>query len=223
MTDTIAPESASFAEPLPVSKVTVQADEFGLAIQNAALFACNDDTLPALTAIHLKAEDSLLRVEATNRYVASMEDLSCVSTTGFDAIISKKDAVRVIKALAAVAKPHARNYDRTGFPSIVVTVSEGAEYATFTLTGIPGPDTSLAVSTVNGYGFPKIERLCPDTDGMFTKTFTSAYLERLCKVQTGSKNTSQTVKLMMPEGDKPAVATFGNPTLRVLIMPIRPE
>jgi hypothetical protein len=202
--------------------VTVEAAALTRAALNASLFACADDTLPVICAVHFKAADGSLRIEATDRYVASMEDLPCDGGP-FEAVVDVKDVVRVAKALATIAKPFARNgYSPDDAPKIIMAVTEGTTFATFTLTGYPGPDTSLAAATADG-DFVKIDRLVPSGEGAFTKAFADKHLARLAKVDNGEKTGNRIISLRMDEGNKPALATWeGDGTFRVLVMPTRP-
>jgi hypothetical protein len=208
--------------PVTATTQTVTAGAAALtrAILNASLFACADDTLPVLCAIHLKAADGSLRAEATDRYVASMEDLPCDGGP-LETVIDSKDAVRVVKALAAIAKPFAR-YHQADEPKIIVTVTSGTSFATLTLTGYPGPDTALTAATID-HEYVKIDRLVPSGEGAFTRAFNGRHLARLAKVDTGERG-DRIISLQMDEGNKPALATWDGEdgTFRVLVMPTRP-
>lgn len=65
---------------------TVAADQFMRAVTNAALSASTDDTLPLLTAVHFRPspQPGFLQLEATNRYVASQEEIPLADLDSYD-------------------------------------------------------------------------------------------------------------------------------------------
>jgi hypothetical protein len=65
---------------------TVEVGAFMRAVTNAALFASTDDTLPTLTSVHFRPSPraGFLQLEATNRYVASQEDIDLADLAVYD-------------------------------------------------------------------------------------------------------------------------------------------
>lgn len=55
------------------------------AVKNAALFACTDDTLPAIAGVDLSWDNGALEVVATDRYMLSRERVESAEVTSDDA------------------------------------------------------------------------------------------------------------------------------------------
>jgi hypothetical protein len=148
---------------------TVDATAFYRAVLNASLFACTDDTLPSLCAVHFTStEPGRLLLEATNRYVISREDLDLIDPaqiavpgtadpppvpeTDLDILVVVTGLVKITKMLASLQEfsPLA------GPPRIVIEWVEGEGHAAFTLTGQAcEPDQTLRAEVLTSGEFPR--------------------------------------------------------------------
>lgn len=75
---------------------TVAADDFMRVVTNAVLSASTDDTLPMVCAIHFRPgnEPGTLMLEATNRYMASQEDIDLADLAEYDSDWSRAQVVK---------------------------------------------------------------------------------------------------------------------------------
>jgi hypothetical protein len=86
---------------------TVEATAFMRVILNAGLFASTDDTLPSLTAVHIRpgSEPGTLMLEATNRYVASQEWFDLADLGEYDSDWTRDDHIKHMEAEHGVKRP----------------------------------------------------------------------------------------------------------------------
>lgn len=188
------------------------------AMQNVALFACKDDTLPALCALHFTGADGELRIEATDRYALAQERLPCEAGE-LDILVDAKQAVAAAKALTAALKPTRRFYPAEA-ASVGITI-EGS-YARFTLTGHMGPEVSAIAELISGEYIRGTDKRFPDeaelSEGCTGRiTFNTGLLARVLKV-TADKNIYPKFTLGAP--GKIAVVHIGE-AFRVLMTTIR--
>jgi hypothetical protein len=197
---------------------TADAELLIRAIQNVALFASKDVTLPALCAVHLTAARGTLRVEATDRYALAQERMPC--TGRLDVLVDLKAAVAAAKTLTAALKPSRRMFLAVP-PSIAITAEHG--YVRFTLTGHVGPAMPVAAETVCGEylarsddKFGDLAELAKTCTGEIT--FNSEYLARIAKVNGGDKYTY--ARFTVGTSHKPSIVHIGD-AFRALVMPVR--
>lgn len=191
------------------------------AMQNVALFACKDDTLPALCALHFTGAGGELRIEATDRYTLAQEWLPCEAGT-LDILVDAKQAVAVAKALTAALKP-SKYLAET--PSVTITV-EG-HYARFALAGHVGPTVSAVAETIGSqYPDKAAAKFFPEDEAEYVKaydghiTVNAEYLARIAKVDIGDKKHTFP-RLIIGGARQPVIVHVGD-AFRAVLVPLKP-
>ncbi|GAS92649.1 hypothetical protein [Mycolicibacterium brisbanense] len=187
---------------------TIAAAELGRIIDDAALFACRDSTLPMLNAIRLESTPKNLIAVATDRFTigASMADYSGPGPE-FQLLLELPRAQMVSK-LAKSCK--------AVFSEVTITATD--DKVTFGFTG----GESLTVPRLNGYQFPDWRKYVTghsngegDSASPRTIGVNPSYLARLGRVHNARQ---MVMKTTAPT--KPILVSVGTSFIGV-IMPVR--
>src|SRR5947209_13893697 len=107
---------------------TVEAGAFMRAITNAALFASADDTLPSLTTVHFRPSPrpGFLQLEATNRYVASQEDVDLADLASYDSDWGPSAVADHMETVHGWQRPDAGPYGGKAVPADIERLHDSA-------------------------------------------------------------------------------------------------
>ena len=85
-------------------KFTAPAEDFCRALQNAALFASTDKTLPMLTVVHLRMDGGVMIAEATDRYAVAQAMIRDTEGDPGGLLLLAKNAARTAKSLDRITR-----------------------------------------------------------------------------------------------------------------------
>jgi len=86
-------------------KFTAPAPDFCRAVQNAALFASPDKTMPILGVVHLRLVDGFMVAEATDRYATCQDMIRETEGDPGGLLLVARNAARTCKALEKITRP----------------------------------------------------------------------------------------------------------------------
>lgn len=131
------------------ARVTVDGAEWFRQVARVLPAACSDDTLPALTHVHLRIADGALRLSATDRYRLAVAEM--------DATDGGRDVAEALIPAALLAGM-AKLLDKHTGPVTVGTLhADYGDWVTITV----GPVTVTARCTAAVEDFPKVWGLIP--------------------------------------------------------------
>lgn len=188
-------------------KHSVSAAELARIIDDAALFACRDSSLPMINAIRLESTPKQLIAVATDRFTlgASMASYGENSGTEFAASLKLVQA----QTLAKIAKSC-----KAAFTDVTITATDGK--LTFEFTS----GESLTLPTVAGTGdFPDWRQLVVEKadgdDPVKIVGYNPAYLAKFSRVHGASR-----IAMKFAGPGKAALVSVGTQFVG-LIMPVR--
>lgn len=212
-------------ETTTTMNVTVNAARLLEALQNVALFASADTTLPSLRCIRLTAADGTLTAEATDRYVLARHTVPGADGAG-DMLADAKETLAAVKPMIAILKDSRRLLCRAEAEQPVITITCDSGYVWYTMTGHDAP-------TLTGTARAGDPRLYPrtgshDTDAPRetadrTFTFTAANLAKLAKVSDGHGTTRANLRYVRitPGGTGRPAAVHVGEHFSALVMTIK--
>lgn len=195
---------------------TIQGADMLRMIKNATVFACKDDTLPSICALHVELDGDTVTVTATDRYVLSQETAAAAEGSADGAgsfLLSTDDA----KAMLRV-----KGWD--SIMPVTVTYDAGSGKVTFDLAG--GAAGTQVYPTVAGE-FPRVRHLLeikPADEVPAVIGFNPEYLAKFGKVRVAewrprSYNATPMV-MTMTAPHRPVMVKIGE-SFRGMIMPVR--
>ena len=219
LTDT-ARAGVADAAPIPRRPARLPARELARVLGNAAPFAGNDDTLPILNAVRLRARGQTLTADATDRHALLRETCPLDRPADpFDVLVPLPAARQIRQMLAA-----ARRQDAAAVAELAVTGRR--------LRAAAG---AMAVEADAAAGdFPDLDMLIAREDahaaehgpGRFDTQLAPRLLARLGKLRTAEAGRCPPARLSQPAPGmprmRPVQVALGD-RLRVLIMPVRPK
>ena len=154
---------------MPATAGTLESDVFAAAVQQVALAAGRDDTLPVLTGVRIEIDGETLTLAATDRYRLAVRTLSWrpatpgLSTT---ALVPARTLADVAKAL-------------TAGPEVTVALATGS--AGEGMVGFEGAGRRTTSRLLEGE-FPKYRSLLPSDSSAVAEVPTAPFVEAVKRV-----------------------------------------